>query len=300
MAVGHAISRGRGERGVALVAVIWGVALLAIFAGAFSLSVKIGARQQAVALGLAQAEAAADAGVMLAIADLVTQVHAALTGEAQTRPSVFARDGRPFVCRFADTSLWISVQDEGGRIDLNAAPAELFQRLFEGLGLPEPRASALAQAVVDFRDPDDTAAAGGSEAETYRQAGPAYGPKNAAFEAVEEVAQVLGVDDDIYAKAVPYLTVHSGRAGLDPSVMSAALKSLLATSAPPSGEPGLPSTGRLFHILAEARSAGGPAFRRSATVEIKPELPQRYLLREWSRGDGDPTSSSATPMTPCP
>ena len=59
-------------------------------------------------------------------------------------------------------------------------------------------AAALVDAIVDFRDEDDLHCLQGAEDRDYADAGLPRGAKDAAFEAVEELQQVLGMTREIY------------------------------------------------------------------------------------------------------
>src|SRR5690606_16295867 len=62
-----------------------------------------------------------------------------------------------------------------------------------------------------WRDADDLLQPmGGAEAPQYGQAGLPYGAKNAPFETVAEVEQVLGMDPGLFAAAAAHLTVFTG------------------------------------------------------------------------------------------
>jgi general secretion pathway protein K len=75
--------------------------------------------------------------------------------------------------------------------------------LFETLGLGHEKAQSLADAIVDFRDPDNLIRLQGAEKSQYQAAGLAWGPKNGPFEDVEEVQQVFGMTHAIYDREVP-------------------------------------------------------------------------------------------------
>ncbi len=75
---------------------------------------------------------------------------------------------------------------------------------------------------MDWRDPDSlTQPAGGGEDGDYASAGLPYGAKDAEFESVAELEQVMGFTPELYAKLAPHLTVFSGRARPDPAFASA-------------------------------------------------------------------------------
>jgi general secretion pathway protein K len=118
-------------------------------------------------------------------------------GDRDRRPLTdagLARDGTPLLCGHGDAAVAIAVTDVGGLVDLNAASASLLEWLLRGLGVAPDKAVALAAAIVDFRDEDDVPAVNGAESAAYHAAGLAHGPKNAPFETLTELDQVLGMD----------------------------------------------------------------------------------------------------------
>lgn len=97
----------------------------------------------------AAARAAADAGVQRAILDLVVSPGAPKDTEK------FRADGTVYAWPFANSTVHITVQDERGKINLNAAPETLLAALFGSVGVDPGKAQSLADAVADFRDADD-------------------------------------------------------------------------------------------------------------------------------------------------
>ena len=97
----------------------------------------------------------------------------------------------------------MSIQDEDGKIDLNAAPDELLRGLFVSAGLDEDAGAALVDAIVDFRDEDDLTRLNGAEDRDYADAGLPYGAKDAPFEAVWlPLAEVLAGVHRVYPDAL--------------------------------------------------------------------------------------------------
>src|SRR6266702_2352330 len=99
------------QRGLALVMVLLGLALLSLMAVS-SLSLERSARGSAVD---SQARADADA---LAEAAIDRAIRSLLEPDARQRWRI---DGVPQEITFAGHGLRVSIQDEGGKIDLNAA-----------------------------------------------------------------------------------------------------------------------------------------------------------------------------------
>ena len=79
------------------------------------------------------------------------------------------------------------IRDEGGKIDLNQVSEAVLRNLIEIVGVEPGRAEPIAAAIIDFRDEDDQRSPnGGAELREYRAAELPFGPKNAAFELVDE------------------------------------------------------------------------------------------------------------------
>ena len=98
------------------------------------------------------------------------------------------------IVRVSSAEVMIAVKDEGGRIDLNQAPAPLLSGIFRAVGVDQKAADSYAARIVDWRDPDDkTSQNGGAEKDVYRAAGRVDGPRNGPFLHVGELALVMGI-----------------------------------------------------------------------------------------------------------
>ncbi len=197
----------RSRRGLALVSVLWVLTLLALIAASFTRTTRTEINLARNLAENARAEALADAGVYRAVYGLLQP------NEAER----WKADGRVYRLRLGGGEVAITIQDEIGKIDLNRAQDELLQGLFELAGLAPDDAAALVDAIVDFRDADDLRRLNGAEDRDYEAAGLPWGAKDAPFEAVEELRQVIGMDPDIYNRVAPALTVHSRRPGFNPN-----------------------------------------------------------------------------------
>jgi general secretion pathway protein K len=259
-------------------------------------------RLAAVASEGARAEALADAGVSLAILDLVA------ARESQTSERRFALDATPLACRIGDAALTIAVQDEAGKVDLNTAGPPLLRALVLGLGLGAGEAAT--DAILDYRDEDDNRRLSGAERAEYRAAGRPQGPRNGAFLAVEELAGVLGLTQADVDRLRPFVTIHSGLTAIDANVASKALIDILDRGLREGGAPSLldgewaasdlssmgrrtallppqllaASTRRAFSVHSQARTAGGTIFVREAVIEFVAPASSAFVLRRWYRG----------------
>jgi general secretion pathway protein K len=247
----------RSEEGVALIAVLWTLTLLSIIAAVLSLEMRSSAGIARNMAENAAAGAAADAGVQRAVLDLVN------TPGAPPNARGFHTDGTVYAWRFANSKVQISVQDEASKIDLNQAPEGLLAVLFESVGIDPGQAQSLADAIADFRE--------------YRSAGLAWGPKNAPFQAVEELQQVLGMTAEIYGRMAASLTTYYIADTINPTMPDERLTRLLRRAGS-NLQYFASSPGFVFSIRSEAKSSKGAVFVREVVVKLPTEGPQIQVL----------------------
>lgn len=219
--IGRPIESCGRQRGIAFVLVLWVIAMLSIILGSFSVIARTENLQSRHLFDTTQARYAAEAGLNLAVYEL-----------RKTDPlERWVGDGRPYRFGYGNAEIEVEVTDDSGKIDLNSAcgssaqglstasanPAAaagglgLLVNLFVSRGLPLEQAQALGAAVSDWCDPGDDAQPNGAEIAEYKAAGLSYGPKNAPFDTVSELQQVLGMNYALFEKLEPSLTIYSGR-----------------------------------------------------------------------------------------
>ncbi len=168
--------------------VIWALSILIVLSLGFGASVSGHLKTTRNAIDNARAEALADAGVQLAVLDLSAW-------RTQTvREARFSRDGRPMRCSLGNGDwLIIAVEDEAGKVDLNAADERLIAAALRRRRRREDEAEDHAQRILDYRDSDDERRPQRrGERRNIAMHGRA-GPKNQPFNTIEEVEQVLGI-----------------------------------------------------------------------------------------------------------
>jgi general secretion pathway protein K len=290
----------RSNRGIALISVLWITGLLAVMAASFASSTRTETRLAHNQEENAKAEALADAGV-----------HRAVFGLLDADPARAWRaggNGYAFSLGEGDVQVWI--EDEDGKIDLNAAPLQLMAGLFVALGLAEEDARRLADRVGDFRDEDSEAEPLGAEDEAYFDAGLRQGAADRPFADESELLRVLGMTQSLYQQVRPYVTVYSGSEGIDvtraprpviealPGITPQVVEALLTAGR--EVDPFsliedqqllaefesyfVPSRDLVFTIRALGRTTGGGNFLRRAVIELDPSREQPFLTYAWSRG----------------
>jgi general secretion pathway protein K len=215
---------GRRARGAALLLVMWLIALLTSLVGAFALTARTENLQGRVLSQGVVAEQAARAGLEYAMVRVVDP-----EPMRQWLP-----DGRAYAWRFGDAAITVRIVDESGKVDLNTAEAPLLTALFRAVGAEPDTAAGLASAIIDWRDGDVLSQPqGGAEDPQYAAAERPYGAKDAPFDTIAEVEQVLGMTPELYAKVAEHLTVYSGQAEPDQTYASAPVLQAMGVDAGP-------------------------------------------------------------------
>jgi Type II secretion system (T2SS), protein K/FG-GAP-like repeat len=223
-------------------------------------------------IGQAAARAAADAGVQRVILNLIAY--------APTAKANFRADGTVYAWHFANHTVRISVQDEFGKINLNQVPDNVLTGLIAATGVDRSRAQSLADAIADFRDPDNLRRFSGAEQTDYKAAGLTWGPKNAPFQEIEELQQVLGMTPEIYKRIAPYVSVHTTN-WVNPSIADEQLTRILRQTGFSNF---VDVQGMAYSIRAEAKSSSGAVFIRKAVVARNLLQSPSIQIVSWQEG----------------
>jgi general secretion pathway protein K len=294
-----------GERGVALITVLWVLALLSVLAAALVSQTHVELQIARNMKETARARALAEGGVFLTIPHLLDS-----SLETQWRP-----DGQERLVEYGGGTIRITLQDEAGKIDLNAAPDELLAGIFAVLGVGSDESARLVDAIADWKDEDDLRRLNGAERDDYRRAGLAWVPRNGPFEAVDELRLVFGMTPALYARAAPLLTIYSQNARVNPATASAEVLQALPgarpaeiarfvqardraeagraqasrTPAPLPPMTGLeqfltPGPSRVVTVRSEGRTPGRGLFVREAVIDITGKTDHPYAILAWRKG----------------
>jgi general secretion pathway protein K len=261
------------ESGIALITVLCVLVLLSLIAAAISFEARVEAHGSRNIVDIASARAAADAGVQRAILDLSNPHSAFDEGKIPA-------DGTEYTWTFADNTVRISIQDEASKLNLNQASPAILVGLFISVGVRPATAQSLGVAIADYRDTDRLRRVLGAEDDDYKAAGLPWGPKNALFQEVDELQQVLGMTPQIYEHVAPYLTVYSVGGGIDPSLAGEQLTGILRRA----GFKHFINTPEFaYSIRSVARGVHGAVFVREAVVEVNRDAGRAHILY-WQQG----------------
>jgi general secretion pathway protein K len=292
---------------VALVMVMWVAVILAVVAGSFVLERRSEMLVVRNSISMAKAQAAADAGVYRAVHDLYRQ----------NVPDVWKRDGTPHEWAFEGVPVRIVIRDESARIDINSASDALLRGLLVSVGLRDDEATALLDAILDWRDADTLKRPNGAEEGDYTTAGLSYRPANAPFQAIEELQLVLGMRPEIYSRIAPSITVFSRLPGINTTLATREVLLAVPGVTPESVDqyiarreearaqgaplPVMPEAGALgagqsmvATIRTDARLEDGTVFAREAVALLRPVARRPVTFVGWRE------STAAPPEAPAP
>lgn len=275
------------QRGIVLVIVLWMGVLLAIIAAAYATEARTDLTLAAQHKDGVQARAQAQGEVWRGIYALLPKAGA--TGALASAASAQALAGGRGTVR---------IVNESGKIDLNAARAELLEGLLRGAGVDEDRTLMLTQTLLDWRDPDAEPREHGAEDAAYRAAGRDYGAKNGPFNSVSELERVLGMDRSTFRAVAPYLTVYSNQPGVDIDAAAAAVRravpgledtegSTTVRQLPPGTRQHVAvAPGHTFSVCGRG-SAGQARIETCAIVLLRHDGERPYTILAWAeRGAG--------------
>jgi general secretion pathway protein K len=264
---------------------LWAVTLLTIIATATLGSGTVSYRQTRNLAEAAQQDALAEAAVNRAVLALMA-----------TRPEQRWRvDGVAQSFGFAGATVVVAVQDELGRVDINNADTPLVTAALRAGGLSAQAASETADKILDWRDAGSAKRLHGAKAPDYAAAGLAYGPRNGPFQSVDELRLVLGITPQLFRRIEPLVTVHSGRAMIDPQFAPEKLVAAISgsnTSAPGALSASPDSRGNRRGVIGPSISLEGRAFSiqvmlgkadsiREAAIRMTSNPTKPYWLLSW-------------------
>jgi general secretion pathway protein K len=297
-----------GQRGIALVLVLWLTALLTVIAGGFAYAMRNEAQAARNTMSQAQARALADGAVARTVFELM---------RPRTIPGVWNADGLVHVWDEDGMRVAASAVDESGKIDLNAVPDALLSSFLQTAGqVDADTAARLVDVIGDWKDADDLRRPNGAEAAEYQAAGLPYKPANAAFETVADLQRVLGMTPALFARLAGSLTVYSGAPGISPQFASrtvlmalpgatdAIVDTYLAqrAAALAAGQPlpVLPLAGagapvNVWRIRSEVTAPDGVVFVREAVMRQSPDPKRVLTVLAWQEGERTPPVATDAP-----
>lgn len=265
----------RRERGFALLIVLWTMVLLALLTAQVTGAGRAQARMAAALRISAQLEASADAAVYETIWHMLDG------GGDMWQPG-----GGSYDIHEATGIVHVDIIDERGKMDINQVPPGLLAGLFSVLGADSSTANTVGAAIGDWRSQGSPGDAEQSVPPEYRMEGRMWGPPGQEFERLDELKLVRGMTPQLYAAALPYLTLALEQGPwlqyAGPVVMAAIQKSKrIANLTVDEPDPRGPV---VLRIIATANGAGGARYIRHVLMRFDGTLSGpawKYRILEW-------------------
>ncbi len=290
-------SPSQSECGFALIVVLWVIGLISLLTFSVVWTTRLKIQTVSNIVDNTKAEGLADATVALVKLAMLPTPRGG-TQSANGAP----RNEAAILCSISNGALVaVAVENETGKVDLNAATPEILTKLLRGIGASNQEAEEISGAIGQFAriridSIDEQLLEDGGAG--------AVPPKHAPFESILELDQVRGMKRDLFEAMLPYVTIYSHRPDVDPAFASTALMTMLsdaptlrgpyiasegATSKPAPGtiwprlETGPGMVGGSYLIHAETLMRDGGYFVREANIDIVGGA-NPIRTAEWRRG----------------
>ncbi|MEB4591164.1 type II secretion system protein GspK [Candidatus Thiothrix sp. Deng01] len=194
------------QAGVAMVVVLWMIMVMMALAASLVYATRTETSMVDYARRTAMARAIAEAATHYAVMQLFLP----------NKERDLKLGGTPLLWSYDGAKVEIRVVGENGLIDINYASRPLLQAILKQVGLNDEANERMLDILEDFRDVDDLRRLNGAEDKDYERAGLPFGAKDAPFERIEELQQVMGMTPELYQSLTRFLTVNSGATGINP------------------------------------------------------------------------------------
>ena len=264
------------QNGMALVIVLWLVVLLSIMAAGHARGTHVDTQLASRQVSVAQARGYAEAGINHALLML-------LSNEGGNVPV----DGRIFAVNIDEKTVALAVRSATGLVDLNTAPADLLDAALRAAGLGDAERRGVVDAILDWRDGDNLRHLDGIEDQDYIAAGVPWTSRDAAIAAVDELRYVPGIGQDEFERLAPFVTVYSGRSGVDLELAPPGLvEAMTGERIEPASQDNAISRGRgpqtgTFHIYATVDAGSGAVAAIEAVVTTSRSSDAPVIVHEW-------------------
>ena len=257
--------------GFALIAVIWSLGLVSLLGAAVIVGaryrIKVASNQAATVTAAVAAESAVNLAIALSLTNTPQQsvkfpLHCEMPNGEQSS---------------------IRIEEETGKVDLNAADGEVLSHLFTALTSDQSAGMRIATTILQFRDqvPAEMKTA------SNQSNGKSGADDRSRFTTIMQLDQIEGISPVVFKAALRFVTVSSGRQDPDADAASPALRKILGLDQAKPMPPRAPPASGAVTILADVSGTDGSRFIREALVSFAPEDGRLFHIIEWRHGDID-------------
>lgn len=203
------------QKGVALLITLWVLTILTVIVFSFSFMARTETHATLSFKEGVEKKLLAEAGIQRGIMEIFYRnFYKNQTVELEGR-EVWKVDGTSYTGQIVDGIYSVSIRDESGKVDINAASDVVLKNLFLNIGIPAETVDILVDSIMDWRDSDDLHRINGAEDDYYLSLPAPYEAKDADFDTLEELILVRGMTSDILhgngdqKGIIDFLTIHS-------------------------------------------------------------------------------------------
>lgn len=207
-----------GEKGVALLMVLWVLMLLTVIVGEFCFTMRTRVNITRNFKESTEAYYIAVAGLNRAIEEIIRQEmtpprivsmksmknHADPALEEAAAPSWRMNTNIPPMA-FAGGEFEIRIENQSGKVNINLAEKPLLAAMLEGFDMDPSEKDVIVDSIMDWRDADRNHRINGAEDDYYQSLPEPYDCKDADFDSPEELLLVRGVTPEIYFQGLEHL-----------------------------------------------------------------------------------------------
>ena len=214
-------TRGKTERGIALLATMMGIALMTIIVMDFTSSAMLGYRAAANQANELRAAYLARSGVNVGLALLAEHSRQQANQTDQPVEALNQEWSMPYpAIPVGGGTASVSIVDEERKLNINylvnsnGSPNAQFEPVLEQLFVTIGVSMDIIPAIIDWLDRRTSGTDGptGAEADYYMRLFPPYAPRNGPMPSIGDLRMIRGVDDQIFMKLSRVLTVFSANA----------------------------------------------------------------------------------------
>ncbi len=195
------------ENGIVLLMVLWILILLWVIVGEFSYAVKLRMNIVNNVKGSAHGYYFAIAGINNALAML-------LANESKKADAVTENFLQTITSPMQSTGVTggysVNIENESGKININAAEADLLKVLLSGIEMDAEQAGIIVDSILDWRDENNLHRTHGAEDDYYLSLDPPYECRDGEFRSKSELLLVKGMTQTVFSEVENMITLDAG------------------------------------------------------------------------------------------
>jgi len=195
-----------GQKGIALVMVLWVLMILSVVVLEFSYGMRTEVQITQNFQEEVQLYAMAEGGIQRAVVELIFKNDTRVQQKRKTQKDEgiapeqqeWVTDGREYLVSYEGGECAVRATGEAGKVNVNSVSESLLRKIIGNLGLEGEKRDVVVDSILDWRDPDDFYRVNGAENEYYRGLKEPYDCKNANLDTIEELLMVRGVTPELF------------------------------------------------------------------------------------------------------